>query len=176
MSGRSKAFTTASPTGSTGGTHGKSSHYDATRDGGHTTVRTKLISICALAALAVGVGGCGGTDTASVATTATTASLTESTMATTSTTAAHTGTAHLRVVVAGGTATGDTEPTVALGSTVMMHVTADDADTVHVHGYDKEFQIKAGKEAMIVFTADIPGRFEVELHHAGTKVMELTVK
>lgn len=85
-------------------------------------------------------------------------------------------TSHLRIAIADGAGKGDTKPTVPLGSDVTLHVTSDAADTLHIHGYDRELTLKAGKEAVITFTADIGGRFEMELHDANTKVGELTVK
>lgn len=138
---------------------------------------TKRWSPCAVIALALvlGAGGCGGSDTAST-TPATTTAMTQSTVSTGSTTADDHGERNLRVSLTAGTASGDTKPTVTLGSTVMIHITSDTADTAHLHGYDKEIELVAGKEATLEFTADIPGRFEFELHHSGAKAMELTVK
>jgi hypothetical protein len=135
---------------------------------------TKRRAACTLIAVALvlGAGGCGGSDTAST-TPATTTAATQSTISTT--VDAHEE-RQLRVAVTHGTASGDTRPTVTLGSTVMLHITSDTADTAHLHGYDKEIELAAGKESMFEFTADIPGRFELELHHSGTKAMELTVK
>lgn len=132
---------------------------------------TKLLSTVAVIVFSLALGGCGGSGT-STATPSTTA-MNESTMSTT----AHTmDEAHLRVSVKDGNASGDTKPTVKLGSKVMIHITSDKADEAHLHGYDKEVELTAGKEAMIEFTADIAGRFEFELHHSGLKAMELTVE
>jgi len=131
----------------------------------------KLLSTVTVIAISLALGGCGGSGT-STATTSTTA-MTESTMSTTGHTMDE---AHLHVAVKDGKVSGDTKPTVKLGSKVMIHITSDKADEAHLHGYDKEIELTAGKEAMITFTADIAGRFEFELHHSGLKAMELTVE
>ena len=54
---------------------------------------------------------------------------------------------------------------VAAGDRVHLRVTSDHADEVHVHGYDIEKEVSAGGTVTIDFTADIPGQFEVEVHH-----------
>ena len=41
-------------------------------------------------------------------------------------------------------------------------------DELHVHGYDIEEELPAGKQATIDFTADQTGVFEVETHESGS--------
>lgn len=65
---------------------------------------------------------------------------------------------------------------IALGESVTLAVTSDVADEVHVHGYDMHVDLVAGQEGALTFTADIPGRFEVELEGAGALLVELEVK
>jgi heme/copper-type cytochrome/quinol oxidase subunit 2 len=64
---------------------------------------------------------------------------------------------------------------VPLGTDVRLEVTADRADEVHLHGYDRKVDIEPGKPAELEFTADVPGVFEVELEEAGLKLVELQV-
>jgi hypothetical protein len=64
----------------------------------------------------------------------------------------------------------------ALGEEVQLRVTADVADEVHVHGYDRSVDIAPGSPATIAFTADIPGVFEVELESRGVQLMELVIR
>jgi len=64
---------------------------------------------------------------------------------------------------------------VALGSQVRLEVTADRADEVHLHGYDRKVDAEPGKPAVLQFQADTPGVFEVELEDAGLKLVELQV-
>ena len=65
--------------------------------------------------------------------------------------------------------------TVAQGSRVTLVVVADRSEEVHVHGYDLKRNVAPGKPATIKFRADTPGRFEIELEHAGKQIAELTV-
>jgi hypothetical protein len=46
-------------------------------------------------------------------------------------------------------------------------VTTDSVDEVHVHGYDFVGIVIPTAPAVLTFTADIPGVFEVELEEAG---------
>lgn len=64
---------------------------------------------------------------------------------------------------------------VARGQAVRIEVTTDAADELHVHGYDKEVELTAGQPGTVAFTADVPGLFEVELHHSGAKLTQLRV-
>jgi hypothetical protein len=61
------------------------------------------------------------------------------------------------------------------GGTVDFRVRSDQPDELHVHGYDIEKELPAGRAVRVRFPADIDGRFEVELHHAGTQVARLEV-
>jgi hypothetical protein len=65
---------------------------------------------------------------------------------------------------------------VAVGDDVRLEVTADVDDEVHVHGYDRVDAVAPGNNAVLRFTADIPGVFEVELESAGTVLFELRVR
>jgi heme/copper-type cytochrome/quinol oxidase subunit 2 len=64
---------------------------------------------------------------------------------------------------------------VPLDGKVRLEVTADRTDEVHLHGYDRKVDIEPGKPAVLEFTADVPGVFEVELEEAGLKLVELQV-
>ncbi|MBE1494517.1 plastocyanin [Amycolatopsis lexingtonensis] len=64
---------------------------------------------------------------------------------------------------------------VSPGRAVRLEVTSDTADELHVHGYDKEVELTAGQRGSVSFTADVPGLFEVELHHSGAKLTQLRV-
>jgi heme/copper-type cytochrome/quinol oxidase subunit 2 len=65
---------------------------------------------------------------------------------------------------------------VPLGSEVRLEVTADRADEVHLHGYDRKVDIEPGTPAVLEFQADTPGVFEVELEEAALKLVELQVE
>jgi hypothetical protein len=65
---------------------------------------------------------------------------------------------------------------VHLGDEVVLTVTSDAADEVHLHGYDKEIEITAGKPGSIDFTANLPGIFEVETHKSNLQLLQIEVK
>lgn len=62
------------------------------------------------------------------------------------------------------------------GQRVRIRVTSDQADTVHVHGYDREADVAPGEPAELEFTADQPGVFEVETHEGGLLLTQLQVQ
>ncbi|MEU6265255.1 hypothetical protein [Saccharopolyspora shandongensis] len=63
-----------------------------------------------------------------------------------------------------------------LGSLVRLTVRNDGADELHVHGYDKSAPLRPGEPATVEFRADIPGVFEIELHHSGSALPSLVVR
>ncbi|MBT2468085.1 hypothetical protein J7E97_09375 [Streptomyces sp. ISL-66] len=64
----------------------------------------------------------------------------------------------------------------ARGERVALRVTSDRADTLHVHGFDKELALPAGQEATLVLTADRTGLFEVETHESDLVLTQLLVR
>ena len=80
------------------------------------------------------------------------------------------------IAVAGGQVTGDTgRLKVALGDKVVIRVTGDTADEVHLHGYDVTMPVAPGQPAELAFEATIPGVFEIELEDAGVGLASLQV-
>ncbi|MFF3428528.1 hypothetical protein [Streptomyces sp. NPDC002602] len=65
---------------------------------------------------------------------------------------------------------------VGRGERVALRVTSDRADTLHVHGYDKELALPAGQEATLILTADRTGLFEVETHESDLVLTQLLVR
>lgn len=130
------------------------------------------------------VAGCGGDDggqaaatttTATSAVTSTTAGEPASTGATT-TTAAFSG-ALIEVRVTGDEVeTASRRVRVDRGERVRIRVQADRAEEVHVHGYDLSADVAPGRPAVIDFTADAAGVFEVELEQAKLQLFELQVQ
>ena len=121
-----------------------------------------LVSAAVAAALMI-LAGCGD-DAASSSTTTTSGSINT------------TGAVTIDVGYAGGSITGGGRRSAALGQTVVIKVTSDIADEVHLHGYDKKADAAPGTVATITFIADKPGIFEVELEKKGLKLFELEVK
>ncbi|WP_406458899.1 cupredoxin domain-containing protein [Streptomyces sp. NBC_00876] len=62
------------------------------------------------------------------------------------------------------------------GRTVRLRITSDRADTLHVHGYDKEARLPAGRTVTLTFTADRTGLFEVETHESELLLTQLVVR
>lgn len=83
----------------------------------------------------------------------------------------------LTVRVEGGKPVGGVQRlTAKQGERVTLIVRSDTADEVHVHGYDLESNVGPGAPAKLTFAARLVGRFEVELHHSGEQIAELTVE
>lgn len=61
------------------------------------------------------------------------------------------------------------------GERVLLVVTSDVADEVHVHGVDITREVEAGGAVDVDFTADIPGVFEIELEERRLQLVELVV-
>ncbi|WP_328911331.1 hypothetical protein OG230_07235 [Streptomyces sp. NBC_00234] len=62
------------------------------------------------------------------------------------------------------------------GDRIVLRVRSDRADTLHVHGYDKELRLPAGRTATLTLTADRTGLFEVETHESGLLLTQLVVR
>ena len=82
----------------------------------------------------------------------------------------------IEVTYRGGEVSG-VEPRVpvSLGEKVVLRVTSDVAEEIHVHGYDLYADIPAGGTGEVAFTADLAGAWEIELHEAGRPMFQLRV-
>lgn len=141
-----------------------------------------------LVASALALAGCGGsspadattetgTDTVQTTTPApTTSDTTAETAATTTTTAASMPRTITVVVESGRPRGGIARPTVAKGDKVVVVVRTDAGEEVHLHGYDIEKPVTPGTPVRIPFTASLPGRFELELHHPDALLAVIEVK
>ena len=61
------------------------------------------------------------------------------------------------------------------GETVRFRVASPGGDQIHVHGYDIEKDIPAGKVVTVSFPADITGIFEIEFHGTAEQIGQLRV-
>ena len=83
----------------------------------------------------------------------------------------------VRVTVVNGSPKGGiVRETVDKGERVVIVVSSDVADEVHLHGYDIVRDVTAGGMARIAFLATLPGRFEVELENRGVQIADITVQ
>lgn len=64
---------------------------------------------------------------------------------------------------------------VSQGNDVLITITSDQADELHLHGYDITVALKANTPATLSFTAKYPGRFGYELHHAHREIGAIEV-
>ena len=64
---------------------------------------------------------------------------------------------------------------VSKGDRVRIIVSADAADTLHLHGYDIEKQAAPGSPAVFAFTANLEGVYELESHTAEDAGLEPAV-
>jgi len=81
------------------------------------------------------------------------------------------------IVVRGGEPVGGIEElSYDAGEQIHFAVRSDTADELHIHGYDIERELPAGRTVVIQFPADIEGIFEAELHESDTQIAELRIE
>jgi FtsP/CotA-like multicopper oxidase with cupredoxin domain len=131
-----------------------------------------IAAIIAVVAVIVLSGGGDETDKAAEATATPTPSATASGTAEATATPTPTPKPKLPLLQAGN------EPTLSFdqGDTVRFRVRHDEAEEVHVHGYDIKKELAANETADVSFEASIPGIFEIELEHSGTPLGRLKVE
>ena len=61
------------------------------------------------------------------------------------------------------------------GDAIIITITLDEADELHLHGYDKMLDLEKDKPGTLKFTADQAGHFPLELHHAEIELGALEV-
>ena len=82
----------------------------------------------------------------------------------------------IELTISGGEVTrGGGRVSVPLGDPVVIQVDADEADELHLHGYDLYLELVPGETAELRFDATIPGVFELEGHDSGVVVAELEI-
>lgn len=87
------------------------------------------------------------------------------------------GPARVEVTIQGGVPVGGPRRvTVAKGRRVVLVVTSDVADHVHLHGYDIMRDVAPGSPARIAFQASIVGTVEAELEDSGVQIAAVTTK
>ncbi|MDD7921260.1 hypothetical protein [Actinomycetospora callitridis] len=64
---------------------------------------------------------------------------------------------------------------VGRGSTVLLAVSTDVADEIHLHGYERVAPTNPGDRAVLQFTADRSGVYTAELERSGVRLLEVTV-
>ena len=80
-------------------------------------------------------------------------------------------------VFAAGTVTLDADERIeaSVGDVVTLTVDSDVAEEIHHHGYDIFADVAPGTTTIMTFTADTPGRFEIEFEVSHAFIAELVV-
>jgi hypothetical protein len=140
--------------------------------------RSRWLVVVGVLAVGCLLAGCGGDDEGggAAATTVATTATTSTSGAATSSTAGFSGVLVEAKVTGSNAETASKRVRVDLGQKVRVQVEADRAEEVHVHGYDLKGDVAPGKPAVIDFTANVPGVFEVELEESSLKLFELQVQ
>ncbi len=145
-------------------------------------MRRRRSVVLVLAALVLSASGlvlasCGGGDDEAATTETTTTETTTTTTETITTTEEPPGPTVVRIAVVDGVPKGGiVRTTVERNDRVVLVVTSDVADHIHLHGYDIMRDVAPGSPARLSFKATIPGRFEVELEDRGVQIADLTVR
>ena len=85
--------------------------------------------------------------------------------------------ARVRIVVRGGEPVGGVRNvTVAKDRRVVLIVTSDVADEIHLHGYNLKRDVEAGGTARLPFKATIVGTVEAELEQRGLPLARITTQ
>ena len=144
------------------------------------------LMLAAVTAGAIALAGCGGDSTndavtttettATAPTTTTTTADTTTTTETTQTTPASEAKVIMVNVVKGVPKGGIQRPTVHKGDKVVLVVRTDSGEAVHLHGFNIEKDVVPGQAVRMPFTANIAGRFEVELHPTDALLAVVEVK
>jgi heme/copper-type cytochrome/quinol oxidase subunit 2 len=64
----------------------------------------------------------------------------------------------------------------AVGERLILTVTSDHADQLHIHGFEVEEDLVAGTPTTVTVTGDQPGVYEVETHHPELRLMKIAVR
>ncbi|QGN57995.1 hypothetical protein [Nostocoides sp. HKS02] len=129
-------------------------------------VRTRLLGTLAVVAFGCAAAGCSGS-AASPATSS----------GSVSTTMHPAGSTTLRVTVTGtqvSPAPGDFE--LKAGQTLRLTVTSNHDDELHVHGFEKEVPLTAGRPTTLDLVTSQPGSYVVETHHPELRLLTILVR
>ena len=64
----------------------------------------------------------------------------------------------------------------AVGETLTLVVTSDHDDELHVHGFEVEGALVAGKPTSVTLTGKEPGVYEVETHEPPLRLLKIAVR
>lgn len=81
-----------------------------------------------------------------------------------------------RLEVRAGSVTRPRRLKVRQGRLLLLVVTTDFSDEVHVHGYNRIARVRPGAPARLTLRLDVPGIFEIELEEHGLLIAQLEVR
>ena len=135
------------------------------------------VMLFAVAASVLALAGCGGGGSSQTTAATDTATTTATTRTATTTAPAPPGPTTIAIVVKQGRPSGGIKrPTVEKGDDVVLVIRTDAGEEIHLHGYDIEKPVTPGTPIRIRFTAKLPGRFELELHHPDARLAVIEVR
>ena len=137
------------------------------------SLRRRAPALVVFASLSmVTLAGCGGSSSDDTAPPATNRELPAETSPTSAA-----GVGAIELALAGGQVQGGRRTErVELGEQVRIRAVSDVAEELHVHTYDRRIELQPSQPAEVVFTADIPGRHEVEFEKSGRPALTLEVE
>ena len=137
----------------------------------------RIVYLLTTAALLLAAGCAAGTDSGSTTPSGAAPTSSGSTSSQTSASAAATKVVEVTASVRDGKVTPKPRRVqVPMGSTVRLQITSDVDDEVHVHGFDVEEPLAAGRPTTIELQAGQPGLFEVETHETELELLQLEVR
>lgn len=138
------------------------------------------ISYAAGLAIAASLTACGGAgDDPVVGTTSSSSSSSSSSSTSSSSTSSESSTAARTIDI---TVTGNkvspppTTVDLGVGQSLTLTVTSDHADQLHLHGFEIEKDLVAGKPLSVTVTGAQPGVYDVETHHPELRLLKIAVK
>jgi hypothetical protein len=136
----------------------------------------RVLGLLAGLVLALALGGCASGDDSDAASTSSPSAKTGG-----STTSGEATETEQAVEVSVAVTDGKVEPKprrveVAKDSQVRLIVTSDVDDELHVHGYEVEAELEAGRPTTVELVADQTGIFEVETHESELELLQLEVR
>ena len=80
----------------------------------------------------------------------------------------------IEVAYTGGkVVTADSRVQTTLGEKIILRISSDVAEQIHVHGYDVYADVPAGGSVDVALTMTLSGGYQVELHEAGRPLLQL---
>jgi hypothetical protein len=137
------------------------------------------MAVLAALAVALGLAACGGSEPSTEPATPAVTTTEEPAAPGATTESAQPETAEASVAVEvrdGQPVGGPKELTVAKGDTVTIEVSVDAPQEIHVHGYELEAEATPETPAVIEFTADLEGVFDVESHTSEALLAKVVVE